>query len=86
VGSVMFIRARSREGPAPATASLRNSAPARLPASQLAADAPNGGADPDGADEEPGEGPSKPELRGMSKKQRRRLMQELRERERNSRQ
>jgi hypothetical protein len=79
------------EEPAPATASLRNSAPARppVPASQPPADASNGGAESEEADEAPDEGPregpSKPELRGMSKKQRRRLMQELRERERNSR-
>jgi len=37
-------------------------------------------------EEGPGDGSAKPELRGLSKKQRRRLMQELRDRERASRQ
>jgi hypothetical protein len=42
---------------------------------------PDGAAEPD---ETADEGPSKPELRGLSKKQRRRLMQEMRDRERDS--
>ena len=42
---------------------------------------PSGGTEPDEASEE---GLSKPELRGLSKKQRRRLLQEMRDRERES--
>jgi len=76
----------------PAATGPWKSPPARLPDSvtRPAVDVSNGlgelASDTDETPEDgPGDGPEKPELRGLSKKQRRRLMQELRDRQRASR-
>jgi hypothetical protein len=59
----------------PALPATANDPPAAVPVETIEAEADDG---------EPGQFPDKPDLRGLSKKQRRRLMQELRDRERGS--
>jgi hypothetical protein len=75
----------SSEEETPAAMRPRNFGNARsVPAGQTADDTTDGAVEPDEPDDSQENGYSKPELRGLSKKQRRRLMQELRDRERES--
>lgn len=74
----------SSEDESPAAMRQRNFGNARSPdpAGQTADDTADGEGEPAEPDDSPDEGHSKLELRGLSKKQRRRLMQQLRDRER----